>query len=307
MERKQFTFDKPHPRIKTNSLEYACACAMLTLSVPIACLHFARFAFASAVFANCAREPLRFRDSNSSLRPRLPGAMPSKTRRRTVEETGRVAKKARTAAKSRAKSLRGVHFATAHGQNCVELVSLLGKVCGKRGGKCLKAIWRQLGQDEKAPTVEGVHLASFSTVNSRPRGSQQLGANLQGLQTIVRELDPEVLHAKAELLAAVARELGGELLLGARHRQVELCNETTVSVVMCEPPRMVLATLVEAFGETNPRRYIENNLIPYFAACGVPVAGMPDAQDSKPIHAHVRCMCSSSRAHLLRFQRICKD
>ena len=219
--------------------------------------------------------------------------MPPKTRHRSADETGRVAKTARrasraaTAAESSAKSLRGVHFAQVHGQNCVELASLIGKVCGKRGDKCLKAIWRQLGQDEKAPTVEGVHLVSFSTVNGCPRGSQKLAANLQGLQTVVRELDAEVLHANAELLVAVARELGGQLLLGARHRQVELCSDAAVSVVMCEPPRMVLATLVEAFGETNPRRYIENNLVPYFAACGVPTVGIPDAQDRKPIHANV--------------------
>ena len=35
--------------------------------------------------------------------------------------------------------------------------------------------------------------------------------------------------------------------------------------------RMVLTVLVEAFGVADARHYVEDNLIPYFVACGFPV------------------------------------
>ena len=42
---------------------------------------------------------------------------------------------------------------------------------------------------------------------------------------------------------------------------------------MGDPPRMVLTVLVEAFGVAAARNYVERQLIPYFAACGVRVEG----------------------------------
>ena len=167
--------------------------------------------------------------------------------------------------------LRGLHFAEQNGQKFVELASLIGKVCGKRGDKCIKTIWRQLGQDEKEPQAEGVRNLHFSAVEGCARGAKKLAANLGGLQTVVYELGMQILENNKELLTAVARELGGELRLEPRHRRVELHEGVAVSVVMGDPPRMVLPVLVEAFGIKAARHYIEHVLIPHFVACGVHV------------------------------------
>ena len=78
-----------------------------------------------------------------------------------------------------------------------------------------------------------------------------------------------MLDRSKELLATVARALGGNVRLEPRHRQVPLCDGAAVSVVMGNPPRMVLPALVNALGLTNARRYIEQNLVPYFRARGV--------------------------------------
>ena len=169
--------------------------------------------------------------------------------------------------------LRGLHFATEHGQRYVELASLLRKVSNKRGDKYLRALWRQLGQDEVAPQIEGVQKLQFAAVAGCARGSQKLAANLLGFQTVVREIEEGMLDRNKELLASVARTLGGEVRLESRHRRVPLDDQAAVLVVVGDPPRMVLTVLVEAFGVAAARNYVERQLIPYFVAGGVRVEG----------------------------------
>ena len=143
----------------------------------------------------------------------------------------------------------------------------------KRGVRYLRTLWRQLGQDEVAPQIEGVQKLQFAAVAGCPRGSQKLAANLLGFQIVVREIEEEMLHRNKELLASVARTLGGEVRLESRHRRVPLDDQAAVLVVMGDPPRMVLTVLVEAFGVAAARNYVERQLIPYFVAGGVRVEG----------------------------------
>ena len=82
-----------------------------------------------------------------------------------------------------------------------------------------------------------------------------------------------MLDRNKELLASVARTLGGEVRLESRHRRVPLDDQAAVLVVMGDPPRMVLTVLVEAFGVAAARNYVERQLISYFVACGVRVEG----------------------------------
>ena len=89
----------------------------------------------------------------------------------------------------------------------------------------------------------------------------------------MREIEEEMLGRNKELLVSVARTLGGEVRLESRHRRVPLDDRAAVLVVMGDPPRMVLTVLVEAFGVAAARNYVERQLIPYFAACGVHVEG----------------------------------
>ena len=203
--------------------------------------------------------------------------------RRASEQPTRAVKRARRANPQEAEQqpatdapgdlLRGLHFATEHGQRYVELASLLRKVSNKRGDKYLRALWRQLGQDEVAPQIEGVQKLQFAAVAGCARGSQKLAANLLGFQTVVREIEEGMLDRNKELLASVARTLGGEVRLESRHRRVPLDDQAAVLVVMGDPPRMVLTVLVEAFGVAAARNYVERQLIPYFVAGGVRVEG----------------------------------
>ena len=214
-----------------------------------------------------SRAPHRFPPSRAAEMPP----------RRASEQPTRAVKRARLAKLQEAEQqpatdapgdlLRGLCFATEHGQRYVELASLVRKVSNKRGDKYLRALWRQLGQDEVAPQIEGVRKLQFAA--SRAQGSQKLAANLLGFQTVVREMEGEILDQNKELLASVARTLGGEVPLESRHRRVPLDDRTAVLVVMGDPPRMVLTMLVEAFGITRGWRYVESRLIPYFADCGV--------------------------------------
>ena len=155
-----------------------------------------------------------------------------------------------------AKWLRGLHFATELGQRYAELASLVRRVSNKRRDKYLKAIWRQLGQDEVAPQIEGVQKLQFAVVAACARGSQRLAANLLGFQTVVREIEEEMLDRNKELLASVARTLGGEVRLESRHRRAPLDDRAAVLVVMGDPPRMVLTVLVEAFGIAKVQKYV---------------------------------------------------
>ena len=211
--------------------------------------------------------------------------MPPK--RRASEQPARAVKRARRAKLQEAEPqpatdapgdvLRGLHFATELGQRYVELASLVRRVSNKRGDKYLKAIWRQLGQDEVAPQIEGVQKLQFAAVAGCPRGSQKLAANLLGFQIVVREIEEEMLDRNKELLASVARTLGGEVWLQSRHRRVPLDDRAAVLVVMGDPPRMVLTMLVEAFGVKNAGHYVQNQVVRYFVACGVRVEGLcPD-------------------------------
>ena len=86
-------------------------------------------------------------------------------------------------------------------------------------------------------------------------------------------IEEEVLDQNKDLLASVARTLGGEVRLESRHRRVPLDDRAAVLVVMGDPPRMVLTVLVEAFGVADARHYAERQLVPYFVACGVRVEG----------------------------------
>ena len=180
---------------------------------------------------------------------------------------------------SAATLLNGLHFTTACGQRFVELCSLFGRLgSGKRKDKGLKAVWRQMGQDAAAPEVEGVRALKFPAVRGCARGSEKYAANLQGFQHVLRELEPEALKKHERLLAAVARELGGEVRLESRHLRMELCDGIAVSLVMDKPPRMVLSALLEAFGVEAPQNYIERSLMPYFGRLGV--APMESADDA---------------------------
>ena len=89
----------------------------------------------------------------------------------------------------------------------------------------------------------------------------------------MREIEEEMLGRNKELLVSVARTLGGEVRLEWWHRRVPLDDRSAVLVVMGDPPRMALTVLVEAFGVAAARNYVERQLIPYFAACGVHVEG----------------------------------
>ena len=144
-------------------------------------------------------------------RPCTPSQAPRPKRSR-AHESG--------AAGTASPSLSGLHFTESDGEKFVELASLLGKVCGRRGDKAMSAIWRQLGQDGRRPQVEGVCELTFSSVRGCARGSAKLAANLQGLQIVVQELAPRCLESAAckELLTAVARALGGEIELSTRTR-----------------------------------------------------------------------------------------
>ena len=203
--------------------------------------------------------------------------------RRASEQPARAVKRARRAKLQEAEQqpatdaprdlLHDLHFATEHGQRYVELASLVREVSNKRGDRYLKALWRQLGQDEVAPQIEGVQKLQFAAVAACARGSQRLAANLLGFQIVVREIEEEMLDRNKELLASVARTLGGEVRLESRHRRVPLDDRTAVLVVMGDPPRMVLTVLVEAFGVTDARHFVERELVPYFVACGVRVEG----------------------------------
>jgi len=210
--------------------------------------------------------------------------MPPK--RRASEQPARAVKRARRAKLQEAEQqpatdapgdlLHGLHFATEHGQRYVELASLMRKVSNKRGANYLKALWRQLGQDEVAPQIEGVQKLQFAAVAACARGSQRLAANLLGFQIVVREIEEEMLHRNKELLASVARTLGGEVRLEPRHKRVPLDDRAAILVVMGDPPRMVLTMLVEAFGVKNARHYVQLQVVPYFKACGVRVEGLSD-------------------------------
>ena len=72
-----------------------------------------------------------------------------------------------------------------------------------------------------------------------------------------------MLNRNKELLATVARTLGGEVRLEPRLRRVPFNDGAAVSVVMGDPPRMVLPALVEALGMANAPQYIEQTLVPF--------------------------------------------
>ena len=105
--------------------------------------------------------------------------MPPK--RRASEQPTRAVKRARPAIREAEQQpatdaprdlLRGLHFVTDLGQRYVELASLVRKVSNKRGDKYLRSLWRQLGQDEVAPQIEGIRKLQFAAVAGCARGSE---------------------------------------------------------------------------------------------------------------------------------------
>ena len=116
---------------------------------------------------------------------------------------------------------------------------------------------------------------SFANICGRTKECIRLAADLRGLQVVVQELAPEDLESERNrsMLAAVAGRLGGQLTMETRMQKIELCPGAEAAVVLGDPPRMILTVLVEAFGETNPRRYVDRKLVPYLLASGVLVLG----------------------------------
>jgi hypothetical protein len=190
-------------------------------------------------------------------------------------------------------------FVEKNGEKFVELTSLAKQVQKKmQGDKALASVWRRLGYDVLIPPIEGVRGMPFPTQRGHARGKLMPAANLRGFETYVGELNEEDVEANLALLQAVARELlpasgGGSTTplppfqLASRHKVMKLGpDESTVHIVKLKgKPLMVLATLLESFRVSRPRRCIQRDLLPFFRACGVSgcdVSGDDIENDNEP-------------------------
>ena len=216
--------------------------------------------------------------------------------------------------------LSQMFFTEVDGEKFVELTSLAKRVQKKKqGDKALASVWRRLGHDVLIPDIDGVRGVAFPRQRGHPREKLMPAANLRGLEAYVRELNADDVDANEALLRAVASELlpagdgGGSVesigvpfQLASRHKVMQLGDDDAARVhvvvnVEGQQPRMVLTTLLETFGISNPHRSINASLLPFFRACGVP--GCEVIPLDKKDHAHGLHLSSAlpSRSSLDRY------